>query len=82
MDFPLCLLIFIWLSITARVFLLLLIFFNLILSLQKELISNFYLDFDGVALTSEPTRDECGLAIIMLARDAFYRESLRGAMGS
>lgn len=57
-------------SPTASEFLLLLSFFNLILSLQKILIS-LSLDLDKLPLTSEATKEECGRPIIRLAREAF-----------
>jgi hypothetical protein len=53
------------------------IFFNLILSLQNAFRSIFYLDFDKLPLISDAISDECGLAIIKFAKDAFYLESLR-----
>jgi hypothetical protein len=73
---------FMGISEIFNVFLLLLIFFNLILSLQKELISAFYFYFDKLLLTSEPINEEWGLAIIRFDSDAFYLESLISPQGS
>lgn len=75
-------LVFIGTSTILRVFLLLSIFFNFILSLQKEFISTLYFYLDKLLLISEAINEECGLGIIRLLRDAFYLDSLRSPKGS
>lgn len=64
------------------VFLLLLIFLSLILSLQNEFKSTFYLDLDKLPLISDATKEDWGLASITLAKDAFYLESFKSPIGS
>lgn len=81
-DVPLTLLSFIWGSAIERVFLLLPTFLSLILSLQKALRSTFSLDFERLPLTSEAINEEWGLAIIRLAREAFYFQSFKTPQGS
>lgn len=77
-DFPLTFLSLMWvISSMPRVPFLLSIFLSLMRSLQKELRSIFYLERERLPLISDATNEECGRAIIRLANELFYLESLR-----
>lgn len=81
-EAPLARLIFGWASSMARVFLLLVTFLSLSLSLQMKFISTFSRDLDKLPLTSEAINDECGLTTMRFAKDAFYFQSFNIPQGS